>query len=417
MTPLVGVLVLILLGLIGSRVEFDPARTPLGPQLLLATGFHFLLLGLLLGPFLGLLTPDVVGQLQPLMALGLGWIGLLFGLQLDRSHLAQFPPAYLIFALAQATVTFALFSGVGYLGLRALDGLESGLMVAVLAAAATAAVSAPAGIALLSRTFQANGTLTRFLFYIASVDAVVGIVALQITYAVFHPAPVIDGATVGWGLWLATATAAGVVFAFFFLWLTRPKPEGDELTLFLLGLVVFEAGTALYLGVSALYVCMITGAMIANLSPLRRRVFAVLQSWEKPVYIVLLILAGSLLGAAGWIALPLGVAYLGLRAGAKLAGAGAARVAVPLPFIPPAATGLGLLPQGGISLAMALSATLSYGAITGTDAMAMRVAFGTIVVAVAASELIGPFLTRTLLRRAGEITPGMERRLADRLDS
>lgn len=414
MSPLVGVLILILLGLIGSRLEFDPARTPLGPQLLLATGFHFLLLGFLLGPFLGLLTADVVVQLQPLMALGLGWIGLLFGLQLDRAQLAQFPPAYLVFALAQAIVTFALFAGTAYVGFRLVGGVDTGLQVAIVAAAATAAVSAPAGIALISRTFQTNGTLTRFLFYIASIDAVVGIVALQVTYAVFHPAPGVEGAAVGWGIWLATATAAGLVFAFFFLWLTRPKPEGDELTLFLLGLVVFEAGTALYLGVSALYVSMITGIMIANLSPLRRRVFAVLQSWEKPVYIVLLILAGSLLGAAGWIALPLGAAYLALRAGAKLAAGGAVRAAVPLPFAAPATIGVGLVPQGGISLAMALSATLTYGAITGADGTGMRVAFGAIVVAVAASELLGPFLTRDLLRRAGEITPEMERELVER---
>ncbi|NIP83548.1 MAG: hypothetical protein GWM90_31710, partial [Gemmatimonadetes bacterium] len=96
MSPLVGVLVLVLLGLLGARFAFDPARAPLGPRLLLTTGAHFLLVGLLLGPILGFLTVEVVGQLEPLLALGLGWIGLLFGMQLDRDQLGQFPASYFL---------------------------------------------------------------------------------------------------------------------------------------------------------------------------------------------------------------------------------------------------------------------------------------------------------------------------------
>ncbi len=411
MSPLVGVLVLVLAGLLGSRFAFDASRAPLGPQLLFATGLHFVLLGLLLGPVLGLLTPDVVGQLQPLMALGLGWIGLLFGLQLDRSQLAHFPLAYLGFAALQAALTFILFALAAFGVFHVTGHLSPDVAIALLAASATAAVSAPAGIALISRTFRVDGELTRFLFYTGSLDAVVGIIALQLIYSVFHSMGAPELAAISWWIWFAAATAAGVVFAIFFLWLTRPKPHGDELILFLIGLVVFEAGTALYLGVSPLYVCMITGAVIANMSPLRRRVFAVLQEWEKPVFIVLLILAGSLLGASSWIAVPLGLAYLLVRGTAKYGACRLSRSAVRLPLRPPANVGLGLVPQGGISLAMALSAALTYGAIAGPGRTAVGIAFGAIVVAVAASELVGPFLTRDVLREAGEITPGMERKL------
>ncbi|NIP83547.1 MAG: hypothetical protein GWM90_31705, partial [Gemmatimonadetes bacterium] len=243
----------------------------------------------------------------------------------------------------------------------------------------------PAGIALISRTFGVQGELTRLLFYIASLDALVGIVALQLTYSLFHPSTAAV-AGLGWGFWMAIAAATGIVFGVIFLWLTRPKPERDELTLFLLGLAVFEAGTALYLGVSPLFVSMITGAVIANLSPSRRRVYAILQTWEKPIYVVVLILAGALLGAGAWVALPLAVAYVAVRGAGKYLGARIARRAVRLPFPPPPGTGAGLIPQGGISLAMALSAALTYGAIVGPEADAIRTAFATIVVAVAASE-------------------------------
>lgn len=403
MSPLVGVLVLVLLGLLGARFAFDTSRAPLGPRLLLATGSHFLLVGLLLGPVLGFLTIDVVAQLEALIALGLGWIGLLFGLQLDRDQLREFPASFFAFAVVQALATFALVAGVGLLGFQLVERLTPATRVAILATAATAAVSTPAGVALVNRHFRVRGHLSRLLLYIASLDALVGIVALQVIYAVYHPSTAAV-AGLGWGVWLATATGAGIVFGVIFLWLTRPKPERDELMLFLLGLVVFEAGTALYLGLAPLYVTMITGAVIANLSPSRRRVYSILQTWERPIYVVVLLLAGALLGAASWIALPLAGVYVAVRGSAKYFGGRIARRAVSLPFRPPAATGVGLVPQGGISLAMALSAALTYGAMVDTGDEAIRIAFATIVVAVAVSELIGPFLTRDLLRRAGEIT-------------
>lgn len=412
MSPLVGVLILVLLGLLGSRLAFDPARAPLGPRLLLVTGSHFLLLGLLLGPFLGLLTPEVIDQLQPFMALGLGWIGLMFGLQLDRRQLGQFPVSYLVFAVLQAAITFVIFWGVADLAFRLTDHMTTGVAAAILAAAATAAVSTPAGVALISRTFLVQGNLVRLLFFVASVDALVGIFALQVTYAVYHP-PGTAVAALGWGVWLGIAAAVGVIFGVFFLWLTRPKPDRDELTLFLLGLVVFEAGTALYLGVSPLFVAAITGMLVGNLSPSRRRVYSLLQAWEKPIYVILLILAGALITVSSWLVLPLAAGYLVLRALAKaLGGAISARV-VPLPFLVPVEAGIGLLAQGGISLAMALSATLTYGAIAGPGASVIRITFTAIVIAVAVSELFGPFLTRDLLRKAGEITPRTESALAE----
>lgn len=416
MSPLVGVLILVLLGLLGAQLGFDPERTPLGPRLLLATGAHFLLVGLLLGPVLGLLTLDVIGQLEAFFALGLGWIGLLFGLQLDRAQLAQFPAAFLIFTVAQALVTLALFAGIGILAFELAGALRPGLEVPILATAATAAVSTPAGIALISGAFQVQGKVTRLIYYVASLDALVGIVALQVIYAVYHPSTAIAtgiAPAVGWGLWLGIAVATGIVFGVIFLWLTRPKPERDELALFLIGLAVFEAGTALYLGISPLLVCAITGAVIANLSPSRKRAYSILQGWEKPIYVVLLILAGALLGAGSWLALPLAAGYVLLRGLGKYAGGVAARRLVATAFPVPATVGFGLIPQGGISLAMALSAALTYGAIVGTDGGAIRTAFATIVVAVAASELVGPFMTRGLLRQAGEITPFDEAVLAE----
>ncbi len=185
MNPLLGVLVLVLLGLLGARISFTERRRALGPGLIIATGTHFIFVGFLLGSHvLGLLTPVLIDSLYPFLALGLGWIGFLFGLQLDRRQLARFPFSFLVAALAQAAFAFALFLALGSLLLRAAGAWNVEARIALLTAAATACVSTPAGIAFVRHNFLVRGRVSELLLFIASLDAIVGITALQLTYGI-----------------------------------------------------------------------------------------------------------------------------------------------------------------------------------------------------------------------------------------
>ena len=158
---------------------------------------------------------------------------------------------------------------------------------------------------------------------------------------------------------------------------------------------------------------MVMGVFVANLHDDRQRIFTALERWEKPIYLVLLILAGALLRfPTPWI-VPLAIAYAGLRAGAKVLGAGAMGAVVHLPFATPRRLGLGLVPQGGISLAMAISVLLTYGGLELNGLSAVELFFGVVVLGVVLSELVGPFFTTHVLRRAGEISPRVERALEE----
>ncbi|MEN8375723.1 MAG: cation:proton antiporter [Gemmatimonadota bacterium] len=415
MTPLVGILVLLLLGLAGARLSLFIWTGKLGPRLLIVTGMHMLLLGFLLGSHgLGVLGRDLLRQLDPFLALGLGWIGLLFGLQVDRRHLREFPGRFMALALAQGVVAFLLFLGLG-LGVAALLANRGVLTygpavrTAIVAAAATACISTPAAIALLSDTFQVRGRLTQLLFFIASLDAMVGIAALQLNYALHRPGQVAPtGTWLDAALVLGSATILGVTLGVLFLLLSRPRPHREELFLFLLGLAVFGAGAAQYLGLSPLYVCGIAGTVIANTSPLRSRVYRVLQEWEKTVYVILLLLAGALLEFPSWLVLPLAAGYVALRIVAKGAAGWLSGAVVPLRITPPRDLGLGLVPQGGISLAMAISITLSYPALRLGSGTVGGTVFSIVVLGVLGSEMLGAFMTRGVLRRAGELSPHRE---------
>jgi hypothetical protein len=410
MDPFLSTLLLILLALLGARFSFSTESVPPGPRLIFRTGTHFLFLGLVLGPnALGLLTQDAIRQLFPLLGLGLGWIGFLFGLQLDRRNLRHFPPAFHILAVGQAVFTFIFFLGIGWLGLAAggMTGRVETLLL--LGAAATACISTPAGIALISTNYRVRGKVRDLLFFVASLDALVGIGALQVAYSLFPPGNLEGGLLVSPGFMsVLAALGLGVVCGILFLWLTRPRPGGEELVLFLLGIAAFASGAALQLQLSPLFVSVTMGAVVANLSPDPQRVFRVLHEWEKPIYVVFLILAGALLSFSTIWILPLAGAYALVRAGGKVLGNMAMVRLIPLPMETPKRFGLGLLPQGGISLAMAISGVLTYAGVRLGELDAVGILFSVVVLGVILSELTGPFFTRNVLVRAGEILPGAE---------
>lgn len=414
MHPFLSTLILILVALVGARFSFSTLQVPPGPRLVFRTGTHFLLLGLLLGPHvLGLLTQDSLRQLFPLLGIGLGWIGFLFGLQLDRRNLRQFPTAFHLLAIGQAVLVFVVFVGVGGLALWGAGLTDRTPLLLLLGAGATACISTPAGIALISTNYRVRGKVRDLLFFVASLDAVVGIAALQTVYALFPPGdlgaglPLLPRVT-----WVVAAVGLGVICGILFLWLTRPRPGSEEMVLFLLGVAAFASGAALQLQLSPLFVSVVMGSVVANFSPDPQRVFRVLHDWEKPIYVVFLMLAGALLDfSTPWIPV-LALGYAVLRGGGKVLGNMAMVRILPLEITPPRRFGLGLIPQGGISLAMAISVVLTYGGLVLNGQDAAKLLFAVVVLGVLLSELSGPFFTLNILQRAGEISPKMEAALA-----
>jgi hypothetical protein len=405
--PLLPTLVVIVLALLGAHLSFSTSGAPLGPRLALRTGTPFLAIGFVLGPSgLGLLTPDAVQELSPLLALGIGWVGFHFGLQLDLDSLARFPRRNYALALGQAALSLAVFGGIG-VALAYLAGLDwPGSLLLVLVAASTAAITTPAGIALVSSTFQVRGPMRDLLLFVGSIDAIVSIVAIQITYSLFRPGAVLDGIAPPSQLGLAVmALGVGVVCGIVFIWLTRSRPASEELVLFLLGGCAFAAGLALQWDFSPLFVSMVMGIVVANLSRARARIQLLLTRWEKPVYVTFLLLAGALLRLPSWIVLPLAVGYTLVRFVSKVGSAALLARSLGLPEGVPRSIGLGLIPQGGISIAMAVSATLVYSDLRLGDVDAEATLFAVIVIGVALSDLLGPAFTLRLLRRAGEIAP------------
>ncbi len=414
MDPLLATLIIIFLALVGARFSFSTVNIAAGPRLLFRTGTHFIVIGFVLGPsVLNMVTREALEHLFPFFALGFGWVGFLFGMQLERDTVRAFAAHLHRFAVGQALLAFAFMTMVGLIGLLALGLLGRVEILLVLLAAATACTSAPAGIAMVSSNFLVRGPVRDMLFFAASLDGIVGIVLLQLIYAGYHPSDALGPLGELPALaWTVLAVAVGVLCAIIFVWLSRGRTAIEELVLFLMGIAAFAAGAALQLQLSPLFVSVVMGAVVANLVPDPRRVFRVMARWEKPAYVILLILAGALVRfSTPWI-VPLAFVYTILRGGAKVAGAGTMVRVETLPFPTPRFLGAGLIPQGGISLVMALSALLTFYGLEIGGVDASQGLFSVVVLGVVLSELMGPMLTTGTLRRSGEVSSLVEQALA-----
>ena len=83
MHPVLALALVILAGIGVTRLSRPTFRHHKLLDDLVATGVPFLLLGLLLGPGLGVVDAAGLRMLQPLVALAIGWIGALFGARLE----------------------------------------------------------------------------------------------------------------------------------------------------------------------------------------------------------------------------------------------------------------------------------------------------------------------------------------------
>lgn len=396
----IGVALLLLIALVGYRQTFTRLRLPAGARLIFLTGTEFIFVGVALGDgLIGLLDESTIRSLTPLFSLGLGAVGLIFGIQLDLRMIGRFPSRYLVMAAIQAITTMAVvfttfaFLLVGYFG---ADPESAWLAASVLAA--TAACTAQTSLALIDREFQLRGTgLMGLLRYISSLDAAAGLLLLGVAFA-FDNTHSVFGFDAANGLqWLFLSLCLGTLMGFLLKVLTETRCSEEELLIFVVGTVLLSSGVALFLELSPLFVNAITGLLIANLNGAKDRIFTLLARLEKPVYLVFLVLAGAVWHADPAWAFPLGAVYLLLRFAGKMGGGFlAARVAPP--EVPaPSGLGLGLIAQGGMAIAMVMNYyQLSDAPIT--DAVVTIVLVGVI-----ASELVAPSLAVRLLRRSGEI--------------
>lgn len=359
MNALIALILIGTLGLVFGRFLFLRPRPGSWYERFLLSGAGFFLIGAMAGPEgLAVLDDRTLFDLEPFLVLALSWVGLLLGVQLQARHLVRFPGTYFRVALLEGGT--ALLATLVVMG--ALFALWTPFVAtmddrwrAALCLGAAAAVSFPPAGGGRDRSRARGGHPAGLLRFAAALDPLVALAGVALLFSLWHAADTTPGGSLAAWQWLGVSILGGTLLGGVFLLLLWTTRDQNETSLVVLGMALFSGGIASVYQLSPLVICFVEGVLLGNFAPRLERLLMMFLRLERPLYVILLVLAGAMWDFTDpWGYVLTGV-FLLVRTGAKRAGAAAALTAVRLPFEVPRRWWLGLVPQGALAVAVAAS--------------------------------------------------------------
>lgn len=371
----------------------------------------YLVGGLILGPSLfglvfgdGLISQEAIDALAIVSNVALGFIAFSIGNELKVSYFKRVGPGPIIIATLESLFAILFVLGGLVLYFWIAGKLDNFHMRFALVLAAIAAATAPAATLMVVRQYKAKGPLTETLMSVVALDDGTAIMFFGIFVAIANALSRTSASTpiilqILEPIWeivmsLGIGGAIGLVVVFGCKWFTG---RGNRISL-----VVAAVFMTVYLadltGGSPLLACMALGGVFANLSPVYETVNGLIYFVTPPIFIMFFVLNGadlnlSVLSQIGII----GVIYVLLRVAGKIFGAWfGARISKSPPVVSKL-LGYALVPQAGVAIGLSLVAVQILDAETAAMIRAI------ILCATLIYELVGPFITKITLKKAGEI--------------
>ena len=378
----------------------------------------YLVAGLLLGPFcLGALGVEGLGfnslhQVEGLSVVtqtALGFIAFAIGNEFRLSQLKHMGSKAITIGVFQAVVATLVVDAL-LVSLHCIFPDMISLPVA-LTLGAIASATAPAATLMVVRQYKADGPLTKLLMLVVAIDDAVGLLLFAISFgiagALENGAVNVVGVVVEPLLEIVLSLGLGAVMGVlmdqvehFFHSRSKRMSLSVAFVLLTVGLsqLEFHIGEV-HCKFSLLLVCMMTGTVFCNVCDTSEELMERVEKWTTPISILFFVISGAELDLEVLIqpiTLLVGVLYIIARSLGKYYGAyGSCRMTKCNPAITKN-LGITLLPQAGVALGMALTASqLADGALVRN----------VVLFSVLIYELVGPALTKSALTRAGEIKP------------
>ena len=378
----------------------------------------YLIAGVLIGPFmlgaLGIpgigITENQIEGFGIISDLALGFIAFSMGNEFRLAQLKKIGKQATIIGVFQALFTTVVVDVV-LIGLHFIIPDKLSLPSAiVLASVATA--TAPAATLMVVKQYKAKGPVTDVLLPVVALDDAVGLVVFAISFGV---AKSIATGAVGVLsvileplLEILLSLALGFVMGLLFTlceryFHSRSKRMAVTVTFVMMTVAIsslqFQIGSV-YISFSSLLACMMLGTVFCNFCDVSEELMERADRWTTPVLILFFVISGAGLELsvfADATVVVIGIIYIIARSLGKYFGAGiSARLTKSDPNIIKY-LGITLLPQAGVALGMAIKAME-----LGPDGAIVR---NITLFAVMIYEIIGPFLTKIALTKAGDIQP------------
>ena len=376
----------------------------------------YLISGVLIGPFvLGALNIPGIGIISEqiegfglISDLALGFIAFSMGNEFRLSQLKKIGKQATVIGVLQALIT-TIVVDVALIALHfAMPDTLSIPAAIVLASVATA--TAPAATLMVVKQYKAKGPVTDVLLPVVALDDAVGLVVFAISFGIARsmgtagvsPLAIILEPLLEIVLSLLLGFVMGLLFTLCEKYFhSRSKRMAVSVTFVMLTVALsglkFEIGD-IHIAFSSLLACMMLGTVFCNICEVSEELMDRADRWTTPVLILFFVISGAELDLsvfAQWTVVVVGIVYIIARSLGKYYGANiSARITKSDPNIIKY-LGITLLPQAGVALGMAIKAIE-----LGPDGAIVR---NITLFAVLIYEIVGPFLTKMSLTKAGDI--------------
>jgi Kef-type K+ transport system membrane component KefB len=420
------IFILLLAGLMNAARSFAPemtvgggaAGTALGCGYLLLSAFlmgsifkslrlprltGYLATGIVVGPqILGFISRPMIENLQIFNGIATALIALTAGVELDLSAMRPLLRSISWLSLVAVGGTILLISSAVFLlagrlpFLHALPPIQAAAISIVLGV--TMVAQSPAVVVALQSEMSADGPLTRTVLGVVVISDLVVIVLFAIVSSIaksflgtktdaLHTAGALTWEVLGS---IAIGVLVGVIVA------TYLRFVKDRSSLFVLAAAFLVAEVGQRIDLDPLLLALSAGVFIRNATRLGARLQEEVETSSLPVYVIFFAVTGATIHIRELLALGIPALVLVLtRAGGFIALGRLASHLAEAPEVVKKYIGLGLMPQAGLALALALLFVKTFPSI-GADAAAL--VFG----GVALNELIAPVLYRFALVATGE---------------
>ncbi len=354
----------------------------------------YLIAGLLLGPsVLGLLSEGFLDEISVISDAALGFIAFSIGNEFKISYFKRVGITPIVIACFESFFA-VIFVAVALI--IAGCGTKFSIVLASIAAA-----TAPAATIMVIKQYRAKGPVTETLLSVVAIDDATALIMYSLSIALATAlsgekasvkelvlSPLIE---------IGGALAVGAILGFLFLLpLKHFKKDGNRLSL-IIAFIFIGLGLSQLCGFSSLLLCMAMGAIIANFSQDVNKIMDLSDKITPPIFMLFFVASGADLklsvlptvGVAGAI-------YITFRVIGKIFGASLGGIVCKADKNIRKYLGPALIPQAGVAIGLSLAAA----SVVPEFASQIRAVIlcGTLIY-----ELIGPAVSKTCLKKAGEI--------------
>ncbi len=379
----------------------------------------YLVAGIVIGPYLigalgvpglGFISMDDIKTYGIIPDVALGFIAFSIGNEFRLSQLKKIGRQATAIGIIQA-VFATLLVDAALIGLHFLIPDKLPLPAAIVLGA-VASATAPAATLMVVRQYKAKGPLTDILLPIVALDDAVGLVLFAVSFGVAKALmqgqidllSVIVEPLLEVILSLGLGFAMGLLFTYFERFFhSRSKRLAMSVTFVLLtvalSMMEFHIG-GVHIAFSSLLVCMMLGTVFCNICDFSEELMDRIDRWTAPLFILFFVISGAELELAvfkDYTVVIIGLVYIAFRSLGKYYGAYASAKAVKCDENIVKYLGVTLLPQAGVALGMAIKAE----ALGEPGILVANITLFSVLI----YELVGPFLTKIALLKAGEIKP------------